>query len=269
MFRRARERKALPCHLISQKLKRGTAMPASIVSDVGCEILDDLVLAQRIVRHNQAAFEILMRRYNAKLFRVARAILKSDADAEDALQEAYLAAYRGLDRFEGSAQLSTWLTRIVINQALGRLRSRKREDIVVQLAGDLSRPHHLQEQMVERRSTESPEQAALRAQLRGLLEQKIDALPLIFRTVYMMREVEDMSVEETAECLSIPAATVRSRLHRARAQLRESLSLEMDSTLADVFPFGGARCDRIVAGVLGRLEGVPAGPAERERSHSS
>ena len=233
-------------------------MPASIVTSAP-EIVDDGVLVQRIVRHDHAAFEILMRRHNAKLFRVARAILKSDADAEDVLQEAYLAAYRSMDRFEGSAQLSTWLTRIVINQALGRLRSRQRDDIVVRLAADHCHPQDLQEYMVDRRSTESPEEAALRGQLRGLLEQKIDALPLIFRTVFMMREVEEMTVEETAECLSIPAATIRSRLHRARARLRESLNLEMDSIAGDVFPFEGTRCDRIVAGVLGRLQSI-SGP---------
>jgi len=238
-------------------------MPVSIAaSGTGLKDVDDDALVRRIVRHDHAAFEILMRRYNTKLFRVARAILKIDADAEDVLQETYLAAYRGLNRFQGSAQLSTWLTRIVINQALGRLRSRQREDIVVRLGADHCHERDFQEQMVDRLQTESPEQAALRSQLCRLLEQKIDALPLIFRTVFVMREVEEMSVQETADCLSIPAATVRSRLHRARAQLRESVNLEMESTTAEVFPFLGARCDRIVAGVLARLRSIPDQPGD-------
>ena len=214
---------------------------------------DEMGLVHRIVRHDRAAFEIVMRRYNAKLFRVARAILRNDADAEDALQEAYLAAFLAMDRFQGTARLSTWLTRIVINQALSRLRTRKRDEVVVGFAAREHRPHEMQEKVVDPSPNESPELATLQAQWRRLLEQKIDALPLIFRTVFIMREVEDMTVEETAECLSIPAATVRTRLHRARAQLRECLALEMDTAAGGVFPFAGARCDRIVAGVLKRL----------------
>ena len=213
-------------------------------------------LVDRIVRHDRGAFEIVMRRYNAKLFRVARAILKNDADAEDALQEAYLAAFKAMDRFEGTARLSTWLTRIVINQALGRLRARKRDEVVVGFAAQERPQTEMQEELVDPAALESPERATLQAQWRALLEQKIDALPLIFRTVFILREIEDMTVEETAGCLSIPAATVRSRLHRARAQLRESLAFEMDTIAGDVFPFAGARCDRIVAGVLKRLPPV-------------
>jgi RNA polymerase sigma-70 factor (ECF subfamily) len=217
---------------------------------------DDMGLVLRIVRHDPTAFEVLMRQHNAKLFRIARTILKNNADAEDVLQESYLAAFRGIDRFEGTAQLSTWLTRIVINQALGLLRARKRDDVVVGLAADHRHSPEGQEQFVDRQPNESPEQAAFQSQMRALLEQKLDALPLIFRTVFVMREVEDMTVEETAECLSIPAATVRTRLHRARAQLREALAFEMDCASGDVYRFGGARCDRVVAGVLGRLQGL-------------
>ena len=215
---------------------------------------DDMGLVHRVMRHDHGAFEIIMRRHNAKLFRVARAILKNDADAEDALQEAYLAAFRAMDRFQGAATLSTWLTRIVINEALGRLRKRKRDDVVV---GFVAEGRHLPEPLehaVNSSSSESPEQITFQTQLRQLLEQKIDALPLTFRTVFIMREVEDMTVEETAECLSIPATTVRTRLHRARAKLRESFALEMDSATAEAFQFDGARCDRIVASVLGRLQ---------------
>jgi RNA polymerase sigma-70 factor, ECF subfamily len=221
------------------------------------QVEDDGALLQRILRHDDTAFEILMRRYNAKLYRVARSIVKNDADAEDVLQEAYLAAYRAMDRFRGAARLSTWLTRIVVNQALGRLRATKRDRVVVGFKNERDQLPQTQEPFVNPSGNESPEQIALRSQLQQLLEQKIDALPVIFRTVFVLREVEDMSVEETAECLSIPAATVRSRLHRARAQLRESLAVDIDSVAAGVFPFAGARCDRIVSGVLARLAGPP------------
>jgi RNA polymerase sigma-70 factor, ECF subfamily len=230
-------------------------MPSSTLAPASAErAADDLGLVHRVVRHDRGAFETIMRRHNAKLFRVARAILRNDADAEDALQEAYLAAFRAMDRFQGTAPLSTWLTRIVINEALGRLRKRKRDDVVVGLAGDGRHIPESMEQVLNASSSESPEQMAFQAQMRRLLELKIDALPLAFRTVFIMREVEDMTVEETAECLSIPEATVRTRLHRARAQLRESLALELDAAYGGVFKFDGARCDRVVAGVLERLQ---------------
>ena len=193
-----------------------------------------------------------MRKHNGRLFRVARAILNDDADAEDALQDAYLDAYRHLDEFRGDAQIGTWLTRIVVNQALMRLRRRKRDGIVVPFASeaaDEGRP----EEAVRDDRTESPSEAALRGELRRILERRIDELPVAFRTVFVMREVEDMSVEETAECLGIPASTVRTRLFRARALLRESLARDVDIATGDVFAFAGDRCNRIVARVLARL----------------
>ena len=227
--------------------------PSSITPKSAPGSADDLRLAQRVVHCDKSAFEIIMRRHNPKLFRVARAILKNDAEAEDALQEAYLAAYRGMTGFEGTAPLSTWLTRIVINESLGRLRKRKRHDVVVEFAGSGEPSPEAQDLAADSASDESPEQQTFQSQLRELLERKIDSLPLNFRTVFIMREVEDMTVEETAQCLGIPAATVRTRLHRARAQLRESLALEMDSASGGIFRFDGARCDRIVARVLERL----------------
>jgi len=216
---------------------------------------DDQALVARIVGGDEAAFEQLMRRHNGALFRAARAILRDDADAEDALQEAYLAAYRHLREFRGDARLSTWLTRIVINQALGRLRSRRRDEVVVELRGD-AREDALPAQgeaMDDDAQAESPESGAMREQMRRLLERKIDALPLAFRTAFILREVEEMTIEETAECLAVPAATVRTRVFRARALLRASLAEEIDVATGDVFAFAGARCDRIVAGVLARL----------------
>jgi RNA polymerase sigma-70 factor (ECF subfamily) len=225
--------------------------------------IDDADLAERIGRRDQAAFEILMRRHNGKLFRVARAILRDDAEAEDALQDAYVDAYRHIGEFRGGARLSTWLTRIVINQALMRLRKHKRSRVVVPF-GDagVAEPDEAEADVADERS-ESPPGATLRAEIRRALERRIDELPIAFRTVFVMREVEDMTVEETAECLAIPAATVRTRLFRARALLREALTRDMDMATVDVFSFAGERCDRIVAGALRRSETpapAPAGP---------
>ena len=213
----------------------------------------DADLVARIGRRDQAAFETLMRRHNARLFRVARAILKDDAEAEDALQDAYLDAYRRIGDFRGESQLATWLTRIVINQALMRLRRQKRDRVVVPVRRPARRRNaNLPEADMADDKTESPTDATMRAEVRRMLERRIDELPVAFRTVFVMREVEDMTVEETAACLSIPAATVRTRLFRARALLREALARDMDSATVEVFGFAGERCDRIVAGVLAR-----------------
>lgn len=215
----------------------------------------DAELAARIARRDPAAFEMLMRQHNGKLFRVARSILKDDAEAEDALQDAYLEAYRHIGEFRGDAQLSTWLTRIVINQALMRMRKQKREHVVLSFSDRRTAAPDRGETDVADAKSESPSSAALRGELRRLLERRIDELPVAFRTVFIMREVEDMSVEQTAECLSIPAATVRTRLFRARTLLRESLAREIDMATLDVFGFAGDRCDRIVAAVLERTRG--------------
>jgi RNA polymerase sigma-70 factor, ECF subfamily len=212
----------------------------------------DVDLVARIGRRDQAAFETLMRRHNGRLFRVARAILKDDAEAEDALQDAYLDAYRRIGDFRGDSQLATWLTRIVINQALMRLRRQKRDRVVVSFGGGDAPDREVPEANMADERTESPTAATMRAEVRRMLERRIDELPVAFRTVFVMREVEDLSVEETAACLSIPAATVRTRLFRARALLREALARDMDSATVEVFGFAGERCDRIVAGVLAR-----------------
>jgi len=220
---------------------------------------DDAGLVARIVAGDRDAFQQLMRLHNTALFRAARAIVRDDADAEDVLQEAYLSAYRHLAEFRGDARLSTWLTRIVINQALGRLRARRRDNVVALLDDRPAGSAEPMEQTMDDDPHASPETGAMRAELRRLLEKKIDALPLAFRTAFILREVEEMTIEEAAECLAIPAATVRTRVFRARAMLRESLAQDMDTATADVFAFAGARCDRIVAAVLERLRRLDAG----------
>ena len=218
----------------------------------------DALLVGRILAGDRGAFQRLMRLHNTSLFRAARAIVRDDADAEDVLQEAYMAAFVHLSDFRGDSRLATWLTRIVINQALGRLRSRRRDNVVELLDDPARGTPPPMEQTMDEDTGGSPEAGAIRAELRRLLERKIDALPLAFRTAFMLREVEEMTIQETAECLAIPEATVRTRVFRARALLRASLAEELDTATGDVFSFAGARCDRIVDGVLERLRVLDA-----------
>lgn len=220
--------------------------------------LSDTAFAQRIAAGDQHAFEALMRRYNRVLYRTARSIVKDDAEAEDVLQEAYLLAYRGMHAFRGASSLSTWLTRIVINEAIARSRKTARRAEIIELGSaspwdDNTAGAHMNESATDAAS-ERPEQAVLRAEARRLIEAKIDALPDAFRTVFMLRALEEMTVEETAACLDIPEATVRTRYFRARGLLREALSQEIDLAFDGAFGFDGARCDRIVAATLARLE---------------
>jgi RNA polymerase sigma-70 factor (ECF subfamily) len=229
-------------------MKPSTPSPA----DAAAREPADAVLVDRIAGGDQSAFETLMRRYNGKLFRIARAIVRDDPDAEDVLQDAYLDAYRHIHDFRGDSHVGTWLTRIVINQALMRMRKERRRSVIVPFRERRTDEAEGAEVNVADPTSESPATRVLRGEIRRILEHRIDELPLSFRTVFIMREVEDMSVPETAECLGISPATVRSRLFRARALLRESLAREMDIAGGDVFAFAGARCDRIVAAVLAR-----------------
>ena len=190
-----------------------------------------------------------MRRYNTRLFRAARAILKDDAEAEDAVQDAYLDAYRHIGEFRGGSQLGTWLVRIAVNHALMRLRKQKRDRVVVPFAAEAAREDR-RDLDPEDSTAEPASTTLLRAEVRRMLERRLDELPVAFRTVFILREVEEMSVEETAEALGIPPATVRTRLFRARALLRSALARDLDVATGDVFGFAGSRCDRIVAAVL-------------------
>jgi len=218
--------------------------------------LSDPELAARAAAGDGAAFAAIMRRHNRLLFRTARSILKNDLDAEDALQEAYLRAWRGIDGFRAEAKLSTWLARIVINESLMRLRrGRSAQVIPIDSAGELE-PHEPMEDRMEDDPDRQPERVAMRAELRQMMEACIDRLPDAFRSVFMLRAVEEMSVEDVATLLDLPEATVRTRLFRARGLLREGLSRDIDMAMGDAFSFDGERCDRIVARVLQRA-GVP------------
>lgn len=215
--------------------------------------LSDVEIAHLVAAGDENAFEHLMRRYNRPLYRTARSILKDDAEAEDVVQESYLLAYRNIKSFRGDAKLATWLTRIVVNEAIARSRKTNRRAEIICLDGDMEQVADAQETSMGERSGDQPERAAMRAEARRLLEKHIDRLPDAFRTVFVMRALEEMSVEETAECLGIPDATVRTRFFRAKSMLREALSREIDFAYQDAFSFDGERCDRIVAGVLVRF----------------
>lgn len=217
----------------------------------------DLDLASMVAAGDPGAFEVLMRRHNGALYRTARSILRDDAEAEDVVQESYLLAYRKMASFRGDASLSTWLTRIVVNEATGRLRkTRRRADIIELVPGTAGVEREEEHMSSERGAPETPDDAALRAEARRLIEARIDALPDRLRTVFMLRAVEDLSVQETADILGIPEATVRSQYFRARGLLREALARDFDRAVDAAFSFDGERCDRIVAAVLGRLPGA-------------
>jgi RNA polymerase sigma-70 factor (ECF subfamily) len=220
--------------------------------------ISDTELAQRVATGEEAALRLLMKRHNQTLFRTARAILRDDAEAEDAVQDAYLKAIRGIEGFRSDSKLSTWLGRITVNEALGKLRRSRRAAQVIPLAGDIGDGTEAHENVMDEK-TETPEQQALRAESRRIMEAKIDALPDSFRAVFVLRAIEELSVEEAAAVLEIPEATVRTRFFRARGLLRESHSRELDLALDNAFHFAGERCDRITNRVLAKLREANAG----------
>ena len=208
------------------------------------EDLDDASLVERAHRREGAAFWLIIKRHNQRLYRVARAVLDDDAEAEDVLQETYIRAFTHLSEFRAEARLSTWLTRIALNEALGRRRQR-RSTVDMKAIEAMAAPfsaHQL-----------DPEQAAALADIRRLLERAISGLPEHYRIVFVMRDVEEMSIEETAHLLGLRPQTVSTRLHRARKLLRQALQDKVAGVFTDTFLFGGARCDRLTQAVLDRL----------------
>ena len=214
----------------------------------------DIEIARRIAAGDRDEFTLLMRRYNQTLYRTARSILKDDAEAEDAVQEAYLLAYRAIGNFRGDAKLSTWLVRIVANEAIGRMRKRSRRAEVIPLQEQSQLEGESPDSALNVATSEAPERAAMRGEMRRLLEAKIDQLPEVFRVVFVLRAIEEMTVEETSKALDIGETTVRTRFFRAKGLLRESLARDADFALEDTYTFAGSRCDRTVAAVLARLE---------------
>ena len=202
------------------------------------EQLTDAEVVRRVLGGDTALFEILIRRYNQRVYRAIRAVLRGDDEVEDAMQQAYLSAFSHLGQFAERAQFSTWLIRIAVNEALARLRKRGR----------------LEWEMPEMQSHEpDPEQQAALSQMRDVVESELDALPATYRTVLVLRDVEGLSTSEAAEALGVSDDVVKTRLHRARAMVRDGLAKRAGETLQEIYPFGNARCDRVTASVMARL----------------
>jgi len=217
------------------------------------ETLDDVALVQLARRRNGDAFRIIMQRNNQRLYRVARSVVQDDNEAEDVVQQAYVNAFDSLGKFRGDSSLATWLTRITLNEALGRLRrQRPMVDLEVLDAEPSGASKVIPFPLMP--ATSDPERDVAQHQIRQLIERAIDDLPEIFRVVFVMRDVEDMSIEETSGFLGLPPATVKTRLHRARRQLRRALDEQLAATLTEAFPFDGKRCRQMADKVLERLQ---------------
>jgi RNA polymerase sigma-70 factor (ECF subfamily) len=218
---------------------------------VDYEKLDDNALAQLARSGERAVFRTIMQRHNRRLYRVARGILGTDAEAEDVVQETYVKAFENVMRFRGDSAFATWLTRIAINEALGRKRKRRpTTDLDTLDTLDVQNDPRV---LIFPGLDGNPEANASRAEIRRLLERAVDDLPEAFRIVFVMRDIEQMSVEETASQLGIQPETVKTRLHRARRLLREALQQKLGSALQDTYAFDGKRCERTTRTVLRRL----------------
>jgi RNA polymerase sigma-70 factor (ECF subfamily) len=212
----------------------------------------DVEMAQRCRARDRDAIRAIVTANNQRLFRTAWSILKDRGEAEEAVQSAYLHAFSSLDTFEGRSSLSTWLTRIVVNEALGRVRAQKRRRNQLEGAG-VAVLDDYREALMRGSDARPPDAALAREQMRLLLEQAVAALPETFRTVFVLREVEGLSGEETAEALDLPVATVKTRLHRARRKLQQILAPQIGNALSETFPFAGADCAALTERVLARL----------------
>jgi len=206
----------------------------------------DADLVERVRGGETALFEVLMRRHNQRVYRVARAIVKDEAEAEDVMQQAYINAYLHLNQFEQRAQFSTWLTRITMYEALARRRKKRPEEsLSMHEEGWSDAPSDpLTSEQV------SPEREAYSRELGRMIEDAVDALPETYRAVFMLREVEGLSTSETAEGLGVGEEAVKTRLHRARAMVRRSLTGRLGPSTAHAFQFHAVRCDRVVTAVM-------------------
>ena len=217
-------------------------------SDIASDTADqnDAEVIRKVLQGQTAMFELLMRRYNERVYRAARAIVRDDQEAEDVMQQAYVNAFTHLRQYNGMAQFSTWLTRIAINEALARVRRQGRYEVFDdELANE--------EPFVSLNTSENPEQQAFAGELRGLLEWAIDALPNGMREVFVLREVEGLSTAEVAQSLDVSEDVVKTRLSRGRAVLRRVLMERTGAAAPDAFRFYRPRCDRVVAQVLAHI----------------
>jgi RNA polymerase sigma-70 factor (ECF subfamily) len=213
-----------------------------------CQALSDEQVVDRVRRGDSGLYELLMRRYNQRVYRVIRSVLIDHNEAEDVLQEAWVRAYEHLDQFAGRASFSTWVTKIAYYEALARARRNKRWAPLEGPEGEI-----MPEASLRLSKTETPEEQAMRAQLGQMLQAAVDELPVSYRSVFMLREVEHLNTSETAECLGLSEEAVKTRLHRSRALLRRDLEGRAGSAIAEAYSFMGERCDRSVARVLERI----------------
>jgi len=214
--------------------------------------LDDMALARLCGTRDREALRHLISTNNQRLFRTAWSILKDRNEAEEAVQATYLNAFAAIDNFEGRSSLSTWLTRIAVNEALGRMRTQRRRRIQLESDG-VALIETYRERLAQASAAPAPDASVAREQLRLLIERAVADLPDIFRSVFVLREVEGLSIEETAEALAIPAATVKTRLLRARRKLQQALAPEVKGALTGSFPFAGADCAALTERVLAQI----------------
>jgi RNA polymerase sigma-70 factor (ECF subfamily) len=205
-----------------------------------CQTLSDEEVVDRVRAGDTGLYELLMRRYNQRLFRVVRSVITDDVEAEDALQEAWVRAYEHLDQFAGRARFSTWVTKIALYEALARVRKAARFTEYEEGRGEDVMP-------------DNPEKSAIRAELARTLQAAVDRLPDSYRAVFVLREVEQLSTAETAESLELSEEAVKTRLHRSRAMLRRDLESSLGPATAETYAFLGPRCDNMVARVMERI----------------
>jgi RNA polymerase sigma-70 factor (ECF subfamily) len=213
----------------------------------------DADLVRGTLERDGRAFRAIMKKYNQRLYRIARGIVRNDSEAEDVVQEGYVKAFAHLDGFRGESSLSTWLSRIVMNEALGRLRTRRPTVDIATVE-----THGTEAEIIQFPNTArtDPERNMAQRELLQLVEQATDKLPDVYRMVFVARVIEGLSIEETAEVLGIRPETVKTRLHRARRLVREHLDTQIGPVMLDAFPFAGKRCERVTQNVMKRL-GLP------------
>jgi len=232
---------------MSNKPQANRRRPADLDSE------DDAPLVELARSGDEGAIRAIIKRYNQRLFRVARAVMHDDGEAEDVVQASYVKAFTHLAGFRGDSQLSTWLTRIALNEALGRLRSRRPTTGLERVDLEANSAQIIQFPALQQAT--SPETEMSRQEVRQFLEQAVDKLPPAFRSVFVLRDVEELSVEETASALAIKTETVRTRLHRARKLMREAIEAQLSGAFASLFPFDGERCVHMADRVLVQLHG--------------
>lgn len=213
----------------------------------GANALTDEQVVERVLAGDRDLFELLMRRHNGRVYRTVRSVLRDESEVEDVMQGAYVRAWMNLGQFKGNARFSTWLVRIALNEAMGRRRTRQTARLVV--VGEI--PDGAEDTVAA--PPASPEDRAEARELSALLERAVDALPELYRTVYMLRNVESLSVSETAEALAVSEDVVKTRLHRAKSLLRDALYEQVSAGAAEPFSFHATRCDRVVSAVLERI----------------